>query len=230
MVSGSTGTRLAAGKPELCRSEHIAGSQATIAARFTCWVTQRAAACLTEAAADTAAAPGGEERATVGLALLDGLAVARCREVIQIVPAVTPAAATTSTSAATTVARHRRPRRCAHNRIVEASTEPQAGSALGDRAGGRAPAAPGRAPAGRGCGPVDPASRSAPGGMAEAGPRRDGGAASAESGRERRLAGVSVDSAGERRLAGVSGESAEEGRLAGVSPARPSVRRASAGD
>src|SRR5690348_629417 len=111
VVSGSTGTRLAAGKPESCRSEHIAGSQATIAARSTCLVTQRAAAFLTAAAADTAPVTAGGECAAVGLVLLDGLAVARCRDVIQTVPAVTPAAATTSTSTATTVARHRRPRR-----------------------------------------------------------------------------------------------------------------------
>src|ERR1044071_4141208 len=90
--SGSTGTRLAAGKPELCSRAHMAGSQATIAARSTCLVTQRAAACLIVAAADTAAAPGGEERALAGLALPGGLAVLWCREVIQIVPAVTPAA------------------------------------------------------------------------------------------------------------------------------------------
>jgi hypothetical protein len=102
------------------------------------------------------------------------------------VPAVTPAAATASTRTAVAVARHRRPRRCAHNRIVEASTDPHDGSALGDRAGGRAPAAPGRAPAGRVCGPVDLASRAA---LGPAG-RLEGGA-SAESAGEERLAGVS---------------------------------------
>src|SRR5690349_817129 len=206
VVSGSTGTRLAAGKPELCSSEHIAGSQATIAALLTCLVTQRAAVCLTAAAAATALAPGEGECGAVGLALLDGLPAVRCREVIQTVPAVTPAAATTSTRTAVVVARHRRPRRCAHNRIVEASTDPHDGSAFGDRAGGRAPAAPGRAPAGRVCGPVELASPGAPGPVG----RLDGGA--------------SAESAGEGRLAKVSPEPAGEGRPAGAAAPAPSVR------
>jgi hypothetical protein len=126
------------------------------------------------------------------------------------VPAVTPAAATASTRTAVAVARHRRPRRCAHNRIVEASTDPHDGSAFGDRAGGRAPAAPGRAPAGRGCGPVELASLLAPGTVAGPGVRLGGGA--------------SAESAGEDRLAEVSPEPAGEGRPAGASTAAPSVR------
>src|SRR2546430_6492610 len=123
----------AAGAPRACKTAHMAGSQVTMALALTWLATQAAARCRAPAAAASAGRPAP---CPAGPAAPDSATAAA------------PATKITATSPATTTTHHRactghqRPsRRCAHNRTVVASTEPQDGSgALGFLAGPGVPA------------------------------------------------------------------------------------------